>query len=114
MFIIAITGGALYMKGKTIMENDFEKLKELVNASSSRRKTRFDTYQEDLLKYLLSKLEGSNVSASTLMEIAQFATTQTQIVLGDELYRAQKEWKREIRISRHELLRRREDKDVAD
>ena len=95
-------------------ENEVDILTEIARKSSSRRKTRFDTYQEDLLKYLVSKLEGSNVSASTIMEIAQFATIQTQIVVGDELYRAHKEWKREIRVSRNELLRRRENKDVSD
>lgn len=80
------------------MEIDFEKIKEEVERQREQKpKTRFDTYQADLLEYLLSKLEGSNVPASTLMEIAQFAMVQTHIVVQDEIYRANKEWNRQMR-----------------
>ena len=80
------------------MEIDVEQIKEEIKRQREERpKTRFDTYQADLIEYLLSKLEGSNVPASTLMEIAQFAMLQTQIVVQDELYRASKEWSRQQR-----------------
>lgn len=79
-------------------ENEFEKIKE--QFKNHKPKSRFETYQSDLLNYLISKLEGSNVSASTLMEIAQFAMYQTAIVVNDEVRRACKEMRRETRTFR--------------
>ena len=94
------------------MEIDFETIKEEIKRQRAERpKTRFDTYQADLVEYLLSKLKGSNIPASTLMEIAQFAMVQTHIVVQDELYRASKEWSRQ---ARRNAIRSRSDKGVFD
>lgn len=81
------------------MEVDYEQINEYLKSreNKERPKTRFETYQDDLLKYLVSKLEGSNIPASTLMEIAQFAMVQTHIVVQDEIIRANKEWNRQMR-----------------
>ena len=93
------------------MEIDIEQIKEEIKRQREQKpKTRFDTYQADLVEYLLSKLEGSNVPASTLMEIAQFAMLQTHIVVQDELYRASKEWSRQ---ARRNAIRSRRDEDVS-
>lgn len=73
---------------------DIEKIKEL--GKTAKPKTRFETYQNDLLDYLISKI-GDDVSPWVLMEIAQFAMIQTQIVVYDEVWRAQKEWNRAMR-----------------
>lgn len=93
------------------MEIDVEKIQEEIQRLRKQRpKTRFDTYQADLVEYLISKLEGSSVPVSTIMEIAQFAMRQTQIVVFDEVYRAQKEWNRQIR--RREKMPRSDKNDV--
>lgn len=73
---------------------DIEKIKE--PGKTAKPKTRFETYQNDLLDYLISKI-GDDVSPWVLMEVAQFAMIQTQIVVYDEVWRAQKEWNRSLR-----------------
>ena len=95
------------------MEIDVEQINEEIKRQREKRpKTRFDTYQADLLEYLLSKLEGSNVPASTLMEIAQFAMLQTHIVVNDEIFRACRVWNREAR--KNSARRLRSDSNVSD
>lgn len=97
------------------MEIDFEQIKEEIKRQRTKRpKTRFDTYQTDLVEYLLNKLEGSNIPASTIMEIAQYAMLQTHIVVQDELYRASKEWSRRARRYDRDALRSRSDNGVSD
>lgn len=77
---------------------DIEKIKEF--AKTTKPRTRFDAYQKDLLDYLISKV-GEDVPPSVLMEIAQFAMIQTQIVVNDEVWKARreflKEWDRQTR-----------------
>lgn len=73
-----------------------EKIKEL--GKTTNPKTRFETYQNDLLDYLISKI-GDDVSPWVLMEVAQFAMVQTQIVVNDEVWRARNEWSRNLRKS---------------
>ena len=96
------------------MEIDIEQIKEEIKRQRENKpKTRFDTYQADLVEYLLSKLEGSNIPASTIMEIALFAMVQTHIVVQDELYRASKEWSRQARRYERDARRSRSDTDVS-
>lgn len=97
------------------MEIDVEQIKEEIKRQREKRpRTRFDTYQADLVEYLLSKLDGSNVPASTVMEIAQYAMLQTHIVVQDELYRASKEWNRQARRYERDARRSRRDENATD
>lgn len=47
-----------------------------------------ETYQNDITKYLTSKLEAYNVPEHIIMEVAQYTLTQTIIVSNEETRRA--------------------------
>lgn len=68
---------------------DFSKIKK--------PKTRYETYQTDIFDYLVNKLKNHDVPAHIIFEIAQYAMTQTAIVVNDEVNRARKEVSREYR-----------------
>ena len=67
------------------------------NLRQMRIKTKRETYQENLFAYLSSKLEAYNVPASVVMEIAQYAYTQTLVVAADEAYQEAKRWSRALK-----------------
>lgn len=56
-------------------------------------KALIETYQEDLVKYFTSKVTESNIDmpASVLLEMAQYAMIQTQIVVNNEVMRTRNE-----------------------
>ena len=71
------------------------------NLRQMRIKTKRETYQENLLAYLSSKLEGYNIPQSVIMEMAQYTYLQTCIVADDEVYRAARHWRNAMKGKTH-------------
>ena len=59
----------------------------------SRPQTRQEQYASNLVDYLTSKLQPYDVPMHILMEIAQFAMTETVLVVHDELTREMRRMK---------------------
>ena len=57
-----------------------------------RPKSHLETYQNEIIDYLTSKLENYNVPKCTIMEIAQYCYTATIYTANDEVRRAYRHW----------------------
>lgn len=91
------------------MSMDNETKQTIEKMKLMKPKTRFETYQDDLTKYLLEKLQGTDVKASVAYEIAQYAMVQTQIVVNDAVMNERNRVFREVeKIARRPMTKRRE------
>lgn len=80
---------------------NFDKLKD------NRPKSHLETYQNEIIEYMTSKLAEFNVPVHTIMEIAQYCYSATLFVSNDEVRRAFRHWenqqKRSIKRNRREI-----------
>lgn len=68
-----------------------ETMKETLN---NRPKSHLETYQNEIIEYLTSKLEIHNVPKHTIMEIAQYCYTATLLTANDEVRRNFRHWEK--------------------
>ena len=72
------------------MSNETEKI---------RRENSLDTFQTEFNTYLQSRLEGFNVPAHIIMEIAGYAAIRGKILACDEVDKAFRYWKRQQKLT---------------
>jgi predicted RNase H-like nuclease (RuvC/YqgF family) len=70
-----------------------EKLKD------NRPKSHYETYQNEITEYMVSKLAEYNVPIHTIMEITQYCFQGTLLVAHDEVRRAYRHWSKRDRKS---------------
>jgi hypothetical protein len=55
-----------------------------------------ETYQNEIIEYLSSKLSIYNVPKYTIMEIAQYCMSGTLLVVNDEVRKEYKKWNKQM------------------
>ena len=67
----------------------FKRLKD------ERPKSHLETYQNEIIEYMSSKLADYNVPIHTIMEVAQYCYSATMLVSNDEVRRAYRHWEKQ-------------------
>lgn len=62
-----------------------------------RPKSHLETYQNEIIEYMASKLEDYNVPKHIIMEVAQYCYSATMLVSNDEVRRAYRHWEKQFK-----------------
>ena len=65
--------------------------------ANERPKSHLETYQNEIIEYMTSKLEDCNVPKHTIMEVAQYCYSATLLVANDEVRRFHRLWEKQQR-----------------
>lgn len=80
------------------MSKETENKNQLIDKLKITRKySRKQAFQEELLAYLSAKLEKHNVPTDEIMEIAQYVLIGNDFVVRDEVEKAYSYWNRQIK-----------------